>query len=770
MSQDQPVTGAAGATRATGVLLHRVQGRSLELAFEIPPGAIPQWRYFGPAAAGAQGAAPDGVLAHAAGPWPQQAGRPLPPATLDGDPPLSVLPVHGFGWFGQPALAGGRPASGIKAHMAHTAHIAQASATAVPSTMPLDVDGGDRDWSQGFQLDDLQQPDPGCLRVRLVDSCAGLAVTLSYSFAARSDVLVAWADVENLEPAPFRLDWLAALTWPVPAEAKQLICFGGRWTLEFQQAREQLGVGTWRRDNRRGRTSHDSFPGLIVGQSLDEDAAAVFGAHLGWSGNHTLLIEPLTDGRRQAQLGEWLAPGEVVLAGGEHYRSPPAYLSFSALGLNGLSANFHDHLRRHVLAWPGGTMAPRPVHLNTWEAVYFDHDLDGLKELASAAAQLGVERFVLDDGWFHRRDNDRAALGDWWPDARKYPDGLAPLIDHVSGLGMQFGLWVEPEMVNPDSDLYRAHPDWALQLDGRAAVTGRNQLVLDLGQAAVSGYLFDRLDQLLRAGSIGYLKWDMNRDLAGAGHHGVAAYRRQTLALYALMARLRSAHPQVEIESCASGGGRADYGVLAHTHRIWTSDCNDALTRIDIQRGFLRFFPPELMGAHVGPALSQTTGRCHPLAFRAAVALFGHFGLELDLRTLRAAERAELASWIAVYKEWRHVLHAGTLRQHGGDGPIFGLQATAADRSAALCAVYRRCEDGARYQQPLRLDDLDPLRNYRLRALRVPTTPHGRGQTALLQALADGTLVLSGAALGRYGLPLPPLPPESALVVELRPV
>lgn len=722
---------------STAARLHVLSGASVALIIEVPDCGVPLWRYFGPLSA-AEHAALDGAAA-----WPAAAARPLPPSTLDSDPPLSVLPVHGFGWAGQPALAGARPDVAVRGS------------------------AGERDWAHDFVLDDLQHLPDG-LRLRLVDATAGLAVTIGYALGAQSDVLVAWAELENLGAGPFRVDWLAALTSPLPAGVDRIIGFHGRWTLEFQQAHEALGVGAWRRDNRRGRTSHDSFPGVIVGEVLEEDEGVVYGMHLGWSGNHTVLIEPLADGRRQAQLGEWFAPGEVLLGQGERYRSPPAHLSCSAHGLNGLSANFHAHVRRQVLAWPGATMTPRPVHLNTWEAVYFDHRLDGLKELASAGAAVGVERFVLDDGWFHRRDHDRAALGDWWPDARKYPQGLAPLIDHVRGLGMQFGLWVEPEMVNPDSELYRAHPDWALHLDRRALLTGRNQLVLDLAQPAVSDYLFEKLDALLAGHPIAYLKWDMNRDLATAGHHGAAGYRRQTEAVYALLGRLRAAHPAVEIESCASGGGRADYGVLAHTHRIWTSDCNDALARIDIQRGFLRFFPPELMGAHIGPEHSHTTGRRHTLAFRAAVALFGHLGLELDVRTLDVAARAELAQWIGIYKAWRGVLHGGALRQGGGDGPLFWLQATASDRAAALCAVYRRREDAGRYAPPLCLAGLDPARDYRLHALAVEKVPHARGTTPQLEDLAAGRLVLSGAVLGRYGLPLPPLPPESAVVIAVR--
>lgn len=707
-----------------------LQGRGCAIALEPVDGGVPLWRHFG--AAGVAGTA-----------WPLAQARMQPPNALDGDLAFALLNTHGLGWFQHPSLLGARVG---------------------------DARGEGSDWAQQFVVERIDQGAQS-LVVTLRDEVAALGLELHYTIDPETDVLTTHAELVNLGTSDFRVDWLAAACVPLPAEADQVLGFAGRWALEYQQHRERLGIAAWRRDCRRGRNAHDTFPGVIVGTSLADDDAPTWGAHLAWSGNHSLLIEPLGDGRRQLQLGEWLAPGERVLEPGERYRTPDALLSFSAGGLNGLSGNFHRQIRQNVLRWPGGRMAPRPVHLNTWEAVYFDHDLDGLKALADAAAEVGIERFVLDDGWFHGRHDDRSSLGDWWPDERKYPQGLAPLVQHVRGLGMQFGLWVEPEMINPDSDLFRAHPDWALQMAGRATITGRNQLVLDLSRAEVTEYLFGKLDALLREHPIAYFKWDMNRDLAtaasGAGHRGRAAYHRHTEALYALLARLREAHPQVEIESCASGGARADAGILRHTHRVWTSDCNDALTRIGIQSGFLRFLPPEIMGAHIGPRQSHTTGRTHELAFRAAVALFGHFGVEADVRKLSAEERRELARWIAHHKAWRDLVHHGVLRQ-GSLGGLHWLQSRAADGSAALVALYRRHEELPRYSPALPVPGLDPARRYRAQALHLPPVLHTRQGAPVFEALAAGTLELGGAELATVGLPLPPLAPESAVVVGLR--
>ncbi|WP_060547532.1 alpha-galactosidase [Burkholderia pseudomallei] len=707
--------------------LIRLTGSNLSIALEKSADMPPVWRYFGAK-----------LEPHAIA-WSADDVRPHPPTLLDGDPPFTAFSTHGFGWFHQPALVGSRPG-----------------------------DVGDIDWAQSFRLDEVSTNDHS-VTMKLSDEQAELGAILSYTIDPASDVITMWAELENRGATPFRVDWLAAATVPLPPDANRALSFSGRWTLEFQENREILGSATWRRDNRRGRTSHDSFPGVMVGSSLADNVGTVYGAHLGWSGNHTIIIEPMTDGRRQLQLGEWLAPGEVVLAPDQRYRTPCAFLSYSEQGLNGLSAQFHRFVRAKVLRWPRQRMQSRPVILNTWEAVYCDHDLEDLKELATAGAQIGIERFVLDDGWFHCRDNDRAGLGDWWPDANKYSRGLTPLIHHVRDLDMDFGLWIEPEMVNPDSELYRARPEWTLRLDGRPLVTGRNQLVLDLAEPDVREYLFTQISALLRDNAISYLKWDMNRDLATAGHRGMPAYRRQTQAFYALLDRLRAAFPAVEIESCASGGGRADYGVLARMHRLWTSDCNDALTRIGIQRGFLRFFPPELMGAHIGADRSHTTGRRHTLAFRAAVALFGHLGVEVDPRAMPADEIEALMRWIAIYKEWRPVLHAGTLHQGCISEALSWTQAVSDDGSASLLAIYRLREDNARYATPLKIKGLRCDIAYRVQTLYAPVAPHFVKQTQMFKMMQNEGVVISGASLLELGMPIPPMPPESAVVISLKP-
>lgn len=704
-----------------------LQGSRMSVVIETRPGEAPLWRYWGPRL-------PDACRPVA----PLRDGRAVPPSSMEFDQPLNVVPTFGVGWYGQSAL------------LAHRSG---------------------RQFAQNFDHCRVEWKVPGkSVALHLDDSVARLRLELTLRLD-ESDVLRLQSRLTNTGDDELDVQWLAAGTVPLPGCAKQVRSYFGQWAHEFQLQVDALGRALWRRENRRGRVSHDTFPGAVVtlpGATAHE--GTVYGAHLAWSGNHCQTIEWLHDGQFQWQMGEWLAPGEVRLPPGAALASPEMLASCSVAGLNGLAANFHA-AARGILCWPGGAMRPRPVHLNTWEAVYFDHDFDKLKTLADAAAEVGVERFVLDDGWFHGRHGDTAALGDWWPDEGKYPDGLMPLAQHVLGLGMEFGLWVEPEMVNPDSELFRMHPDWAMQLAGRPLLTMRNQLVLDLARPEVGDFLFARLDALLCEVPIRYLKWDMNRDLTVAGDaQGRPAYRRFVLALYALLDRVRSAHPGVEIESCASGGARIDFGVLARTHRIWTSDCNDALSRVGIQRGALQFLPPEIMGAHIGPVPAHTTGRTQSLDFRAAVALPGHLGIEADVRHLDAGQRESLKHWIALYKQLRGRLHKGYVWcGEVGDGVVWQAHGDETARDV-LVFVYRLTPTNHRYTPSLRLPMLDKSCVYEIR--RIDPTPREWTSSPLDEALrgaSSGGQAVSahGAWLAQAGLALPRMLSESAAIYRV---
>ncbi len=635
---------------------------------------------------------------------------------------------------------------------------------------------GDSDqWSAQMQVVGCEQPQANVLLIHSVDASRKLAVIHHLNLDADSNVVTLTTELENQGEQPIELQWCAAATVPTPAHMTQILGFEGHWAGEFHEQRTEQFFGTYLRENRRGRTSHDAFPGLIVhSKTCDQQQGEAMGFHLGWSGNHRIVSEKMADGRGFVQMGELLLPGEITLQSGQRYASPKLYAAYSARGLSGLSRQFHRFVRNHLLRY-SAVQSPRKVHYNTWEGIYFDHDLSTLKDLANRAAELGVERFVLDDGWFVGRNNDKAGLGDWYVDKSVYPDGLTPLIDHVNHLGMEFGLWFEPEMVNPDSDLFRAHPDWVLATPPNKDVGFRNQLVLDLTRQEVFDYLYERLDSLLTEYNIKYIKWDMNRDINQPGdQYGKPAIHRQTRALYALLDKLRAAHPEVEIESCSSGGGRADYGVLERTDRVWTSDSNDALERLKIQKGFSYFFPSELMGSHVGPRDCHITHRHLSMALRASVTLFGHMGMEMDLRELNDEEKVELKAMVDLYKAHRALIHSGDLYRLSLPDYAHGLGIVSAEQDEALFSYTLLRSHTASLPDQFRFEGLEPLALYSLSVVWPAKGAEHWPKSSIFGFATnlpsiDGQ-VFSGEALMSLGVQLPRLTPQSNLIYHLQKV
>lgn len=539
---------------------------------------------------------------------------------------------------------------------------------------------------------------------------------------------------------------------PVPARAEELLDLTGRWVGERVPQRHRWPVGTWQRAGRHGRTGHDATLLLSAGTpGFGFRRGEVWSVHVAWSGDHESYADRTPEGECLLGGGELLAPGEVVLAAGESYSAPWLVASWSDAGLDGVSARLHDHVRRTT---------PRPLRkvlVNTWEAVYFDHDLDRLTELAEVAAAAGVERFVLDDGWFRGRRDDHAGLGDWTVDTDVWPDGLAPLVERAQALGMDFGLWVEPEMVNVDSDLVRAHPDWVLGAHRDRPPEWRHEQVLDLANPAAYDHVKGQLLALLDELDIAYLKWDHNRDLVD-----VPGTRAQTLAFYRLLDELRGAHPGLEIESCASGGGRIDLGVLARTDRVWASDTIDAVERQRIQRWTHLLVPPEMTGAHLGGPVAHTTGRSHALPFRAATALVGHFGIEWDLRQVSEADRAQVADWVALHKRMRPLVADGRLvRSDHPDPGCFVTGVVAHDRSEGWWVVAQTGWSTSQHLPPVLLEGLDPEARYRV----TEETPAG-AQHGLDLAPRRVDVVLTGRALGAVGVRLGVVAPETARVLR----
>ena len=619
-------------------------------------------------------------------------------------------------------------------------------------------------WAVSAQIESVTQNNT---YFTIVSICVGTQIRITHRIGMDidSDMLIASTELCNLGDSHLWVEQCNAPSIPLPMDHNKIMGFRGRWANEFQRYSVDRFMGTYLRENRSGRTSHDSFPGVIIHtEQCTENAGHAYGLHLGWSGNHRIRIEEQFTGRAYAQLGELFFPGELSLEPNESYCSPVLYGASTNSGLSALSGCFHRYIRSQLT---DARMAgkSKSVHFNTWEAMYFDLSLQRLKALADSAAEVGVERFVLDDGWFKNRKSDCAGLGDWFVDQSIFPDGLAPLIDHVQAQGMEFGLWIEPEMVNPDSDLYRAHPDWVLSAEPASVVLSRHQLVLDLTRSEVQDYLFDCVDKLLSQYPISYLKWDMNRINNQPGDaQGRAVTHKQTVALYKLLGRIRVAHPQLEIESCASGGGRADFGILAYTDRIWTSDSNDALDRLAIQKGFSMFFPAELMGAHVGPKDCHITGRSLSMATRAGVAMFGDMGIEANLLEMDAEGKAELTAAVALHKQHRQLIHSGDLVRLDTQPFENGFGIVAADRKEALFSYALLASSPNTTAGRLHFCGLDADKLYTVNTV-WPLQPSS--SSASILDIINGS-VISGDALINAGLQLPIMQPETLLIFHLQ--
>jgi alpha-galactosidase len=587
-----------------------------------------------------------------------------------------------------------------------------------------------------------RHPEASTLELDLADAAYGLQVTLYYRIYDGFDVVERWAAVRHRGGQPVVLrQALSANWWMPPGRRWRLRYLHGGWAAETQLTETMLGPAKLVLESRRGTTGHHLNPWF----TLDPDGAStetsgeVWSAALAWSGSWKIVCETTPAGRVHACGGwndfDWarrLAPGEDLVL-------PPFAGLYTTGGFGAASREWHAWQRARVLgrgertavAWPGwaGEAAPaaaagepelRPVLYNSWEATGFAVSEDGQARLAERAAQLGVECFVVDDGWFAGRDHDHAGLGDWTPDRAKFPNGLTPLIERVTALGMRFGLWVEPEMVNPDSDLYRAHPDWVYHFANRTRTQRRNQLVLNLARPDVAEWVFRTLDGLLSAHDIGFVKWDMNRPFSEPGWPGQAGRNPERIwtehvrNLYAILDGLRAAHPGTDFESCSGGGGRVDLGILARVQQVWTSDNTDAWDRVAIQEGFTQVYPPQVMAAWVTDSPNFLTGRRLPLSFRFHVAMAGALGIGGDLLRWDNAELAEAARLIAAYKQIRAVVQQGRLYRIASlrTDPVGASEYLAGDGSEVVVLCWWGPDRLGTRLFRLRLAGLDPDARY----------------------------------------------------------
>ena len=591
---------------------------------------------------------------------------------------------------------------------------------------------------------------PQSLELTYSDEQNGLQYTALIALDPDTHVITLQSEISAA--APVHLHWLSAPVLPGPQQSDDMMDVSGRWCGEFQINRTAWSPGIRYRENRTGRTGHEHFPGLIVpSNGATNTMGEAWGFHYGWSGGHRMVAEELPDGRRQIQFGH---AARMETAPDTNFKTAPLYAVYSSDGLNGVAVSFQRHLRDRIVT-PARAGTPRPVHYNCWEAVYFDHKLDVLKDIAERASSLGAERFVLDDGWFGQRDDDTSSLSDWEVDTRKYPEGLHPLIDHVHDLGMTFGIWFEPEMINHNSNVFREHPDWALGGDDQ--ILGRQQMAIDVGNPDVRDFIYDRMAAILREYPIDYIKWDHNRVLPMPA-------AAQTRGSYALIDRLRADFPAVEIESCASGGGRIDFGILQRTQRVWLSDSNDALERLRMQHNAALFLPASITGSHVGPRTCHTSGRTLDIRFRAWVAAQRHMGFEMDPRELTDEEArvlSEVTSWWKHNRDW--MMSADILRLDSVDASVIAEQQMT--RDAGRFAVFIGKADTSHQiaPRPIRLTRLDAKATYRVRLVnRNSVSVLSRGEPLLKSA----DMEVSGQFLMSSGVVLPWSFPQSMWVLE----
>lgn len=546
-----------------------------------------------------------------------------------------------------------------------------------------------------------------------------LVLELHYRVYPDCDVITRSARLRNEGSAPVELERVMSAQVDIPFSGVSVTSFHGAWAREMNKNTASLTAGKFVVESRTGCSSNRANPFFMVhAPSATEYSGSVYGFNLLYSGSHYAAAEVNAYGKTRIVSGIQPCGFRYFLGAGERFEAPEAVMTFSAQGFSGQSVNMHRFVREHIVrgAWK---KKARPILLNSWEAFYFKVGERDLVSLAKAGKKLGAELFVLDDGWFGERDDDKKALGDWTPNKKKLPDGLKGLAEKINALDMDFGVWVEPEMVNVDSDLYRAHPDWAMAIEGRLHSEGRNQRVLDLANPAVQDWLIEKMTEVFSSANISYVKWDMNRVFSdvyspylSAERQGETAHR-YICGLYRVMRELTARFPHILFEGCASGGNRFDLGILSYFPQIWASDNTDAICRATIQEGYSYGYPQSCIGAHVSSCPNHQTLRKSPINTRFGVAAFGVLGYEWDVRDLNAALKERITKEIEIYKQWREVFQFGQFYRvvTGGNHEWICVSE---DRKKAVGLLLQELAQPNTQAARFFAAGLDPARKYRL--------------------------------------------------------
>ena len=677
---------------------------------------------------------PDHSLAYCPEDFTSVASFDLPALRLPWD-----LPCRGSGWYGTPAVSVLNNHGDDITDLRVVSFRIAAGKPALPGLPALYTESAE---------------EADTLTILLEDSLTGLQVEASYTVFSSSGAIARSLNIRNAGSSSLRLRALQSASVPLWESGLDLVHLKGAWARERAVIRTPSGEGEYRISSARGASGHEENPFLaLCERNADEFSGRVWAVSLVYSGSFQASCTVDNAGHTRLSIGMNPEVFSWLLNPGESFQSPEAVLVFSDAGLNGMSQQYHA-LYRSRLARGYWRDRSRPVLINNWEGTYFRFTEKRLLAIAEKAKAIGVELFVLDDGWFGRRNSDNCSLGDWTVNRRKLPSGLSGLSEKMNLLGLRFGLWFEPEMVSPDSRLYRAHPDWCLHVPGRRRTEARNQLILDLSRAEVQDYIISSVSAILSSASIDYVKWDMNRNMTEAFSEALPSERRletqhrYMLGLYRVLESITAAFPRVLFESCSGGGGRFDPGMLFYMPQTWTSDDTDAAERLKLQYGTSFVYPASSMGAHVSAVPNHQTGRVTSLRMRGDVALAGNFGFELDLTKMTPEELREAASLVSRVKSFRDLTRTGTFWRllSPFEGRETAWSFVSVDRTEILLCVYRT----------LSVPNAAPLR-IRLRGL----------DSSLRYKTEDGA-VYCGSVLMNYGLSVPLRGDFSSFVLFLK--
>lgn len=680
-----------------------LQSEKSSYIIELIDGAIPAHVYWGPKLVGKELKSPLQLAERCS----------FSPNYVPGDSRISLdtipneFPAYGNGDFREPALevhlVDGTTVTDFR-YKGHTINKGKPALKGLPSTYVE------------------SEEEAETLEILLHDEKTGLIASLSYTVFNDLDVITRSVRIENLGKNNVVLNRILSANVDFHDSNYDMLQLSGTWAKERHVHTRPLEPGIQRIDSKRGSSSHQQNPFIaLLAKDATEDYGEVYGFNLVYSGSFLAQAEVDQYGMTRVNIGIQPFNFQWLLEPGESFQAPEAVLVRSSQGLGGLSRTYH-RLYRTRLCRGEFRDRKRPILINNWEATYFNFNADKIKEIAKAGKELGLELFVLDDGWFGKRDSDNCSLGDWVEDRRKLPEGLGKLGEDITAMGMEFGLWFEPEMVSPDSDLYRQHPDWCLHVPGHKGSLARQQLILDLSRQDVCDYIVESVSSVLSSAPITYVKWDMNRNMTEIGSALLPAERqretghRYMLGLYDVLERMVTRFPHILFESCSGGGGRFDPGMLHYMPQTWTSDDSDAVERLKIQYGTSMVYPASAIGAHVSAVPNHQVHRITPLETRGHVAMSGNFGYELDLTKLTDAEREEIRAQVAAYKELRTLIQFGDFYRllSPFEGNETAWMFVSEDKKEAFATYFRVLAEPNGPLRRLRLKGLDPAKSYRL--------------------------------------------------------